>query len=455
MHENNFEEQVREKMDQLGFDPAEAVWAGVDREINKDRKRRRPLFWLFFLSGLLLAGGGYYFISGKNNSIPVAMDRLQNHPDDKQEMQPVYQDHISKNEKSKEDKVPPNIFAGNAKTRGLPHPLLTGKTGDNNLRGPAGDRFGKITKSGFSETGLKDSIPLNAGGDEVNTGSGADTERQSDTSMGRKMNSLAAGRITLADSADGGRKAGENKQQKKSSYWKAGFTGSAGISSISQSLFHSAYTAYPAYLVNAPTGSPAGPGVLYKSSDLNPGFAFSAGVFVCRNLSKRISFSAGINYRYYSTKINTGNRVDSSVSVYTASVQASAVNSFYRNGKDQTYTNQYHFIELPLDVHFQLNRSSKTPVIWEAGFSLAYLVSSNALHFDPYSNVYYENNHLFNKTQLNTATAILIGLRLDHAELQMGPQVQYGLTGLENNSSAGPQHLFYYGMKISLIPGKK
>jgi hypothetical protein len=27
MYENNFEKQVREKMDQLGFDPSDTVWA--------------------------------------------------------------------------------------------------------------------------------------------------------------------------------------------------------------------------------------------------------------------------------------------------------------------------------------------------------------------------------------------------------------------------------------------
>jgi hypothetical protein len=52
MHENNFEKQVREKMDQLGFDPADSVWERVDKEINKEKKHRRPLFWLFFFSGL-------------------------------------------------------------------------------------------------------------------------------------------------------------------------------------------------------------------------------------------------------------------------------------------------------------------------------------------------------------------------------------------------------------------
>ncbi len=68
MREDEFEKQVREKMEQLGFDPSESVWTGVDKEINKEKKRRVPLFWLFLFSGLLLAGGSYYIIANKNTT---------------------------------------------------------------------------------------------------------------------------------------------------------------------------------------------------------------------------------------------------------------------------------------------------------------------------------------------------------------------------------------------------
>ena len=68
MREEEFEKRVRDKMEQLGFDPSESVWIGVDKEINKEKKRRMPLFWLFFASGLLLAGGAYYFITNKNTA---------------------------------------------------------------------------------------------------------------------------------------------------------------------------------------------------------------------------------------------------------------------------------------------------------------------------------------------------------------------------------------------------
>ncbi len=84
MHENNFEKQVQEKMDQLGFDPSDAVWTAVDKEINKNKKRRRPLFILFLFSGLLLAGGAIYVGTFKNFSDKKIISKEQKKNDEDQ-----------------------------------------------------------------------------------------------------------------------------------------------------------------------------------------------------------------------------------------------------------------------------------------------------------------------------------------------------------------------------------
>ena len=96
-----------------------------------------------------------------------------------------------------------------------------------------------------------------------------------------------------------------------------------------------------------------------------------------------------------------------------------------------------------------------TPLIWQAGFSISYLVNSNALYFDPLSNVYFENSQQFNRTQLNATTALLIGFNLHNSTIQIGPLLQYGLTGLSKNGAGVSEHLLYYGVGISFIPGKK
>jgi hypothetical protein len=250
-------------------------------------------------------------------------------------------------------------------------------------------------------------------------------------------------------------KSSKGKDQKsKPSSWKIGYTGSPGISNINQSLFKSA-NVINYYSASYAPGAATGPAAINASSKINAGFSFGIGVFVNRYLSKRVSFSAGIDYHYYSTKIKTGNVVDSSTLVYGGSVQAYSVNPFYRNGNDHVYTNQYHFIELPVTLNFQLNRSRQLPVIWEGGLSLSYLLSSNALFFDPLANDYYKNEKLFNRTQLSAVTAVMIGLHIHNSVLQFGPQLQYGLTGLLESNAGNSEHLFYYGLKISFIPGEK
>ncbi len=155
-----------------------------------------------------------------------------------------------------------------------------------------------------------------------------------------------------------------------------------------------------------------------------------------RKLSKRVSLSAGLDYHYYSTKIHIGEAVDSTRFVYATYGQATFVNSFYQGGQTQVYTNQYHFIELPVSLSLQMNKSIKNPLNWEAGFSLAWMLGTNALHFDPNTNVYFENNQLFNKTQWNATTAIMVGFPVHQHSILLGPQLQYGLSGLLKTNTA-------------------
>jgi len=52
-------------MDHLSFDPDEKVWENVGKKIDEDRKRRRPIFWIFLLTGALVAGSGYFLLCEK------------------------------------------------------------------------------------------------------------------------------------------------------------------------------------------------------------------------------------------------------------------------------------------------------------------------------------------------------------------------------------------------------
>ncbi|MEJ0080286.1 MAG: hypothetical protein WDM78_04850 [Puia sp.] len=238
-------------------------------------------------------------------------------------------------------------------------------------------------------------------------------------------------KATGIDSVVGSKTDLTKKKETKKSPWSVGFVGGAGFSNINQSLFTSqnqAGLSYSAYYPANSVSSPAAP--INMPSETSGGFSFSAGVLVKRNLSKRVFGSAGLVYHYYSTGMHTGTAVDSTRTVYSGYAQTASVNSYYLNGDGKKYTNQYHFIELPVNLGFQINKSLKNPIDWEAGISLAWLVSSNALQFDPYTNVYFENDQLFNRLQWNAVTDLMFGFPVHGHTMQVGPQFQYAITSL-------------------------
>ena len=54
MQENDFEKQVRHKMDGFHLRPSEPVWLGINEELNKKKRRRLlfiPLFALLLIAG--------------------------------------------------------------------------------------------------------------------------------------------------------------------------------------------------------------------------------------------------------------------------------------------------------------------------------------------------------------------------------------------------------------------
>ncbi|HTB25879.1 MAG TPA: outer membrane beta-barrel protein [Puia sp.] len=464
MHENNFEKQVQEKMDQLGFDPSDAVWAAVNKEINKDKKRRSPFFMLFFLSGLLLAGGGVYFGMIKNSSPKVVANTQQKGKIEQPEGKNQKSNQLESSLNGKPiidsiQKTPLNIKKRQNKDG------MVFKSANENQRSAQKEDFSG-SKGNSPESNL---IVTESGKDNVEGKNQALTKTEPEKSGNNKIDSSVKTPIIIAknmmakDSLSANKTAKKDEKKATSSKWKFGLNAGAGMSSINQSLFKQSNVTglyYNPANANNANGAAAPVPV---SSEINPGFSFNAGVFVSRNLSKRISVSAGLNYHYYSTRVNTGYAVDSSIFVsYSPNNSgnstlpgAYAINGYYPNGSNQSYTNSYHFIELPVTADFQLNKSSKLPVFWEAGFSVSYLVNSNALHFDPNGNLYYQNAQLFNKVQLNGATAIMIGFPVNKTQLQIGPLLQYGLTGLLKTESGNPQHLLYTGLKISIIPGKK
>src|SRR5690606_28346006 len=104
----------------------------------------------------------------------------------------------------------------------------------------------------------------------------------------------------------------------------------------------------------------AAPGVAavpsFKPSTISPGLSFSGGFFVERELSDRLSISAGVNYLQLNTRTKVGEQVYGSQVVNNGQRGFLTVVNFYTVDVDPRateYKNKYHFIEIPVQLHLQ------------------------------------------------------------------------------------------------------
>ena len=263
------------------------------------------------------------------------------------------------------------------------------------------------------------------------------------------------------DSAASLTTAGQKKAagKKLKTTWKWGLAGSAGISNLNEGgffdgIFDGILGVEKAMVADVSpvnnTQSNVGPtAVVYRPSEIRKGFSFSLGAFVQKNLTKRIAISTGLQYRFYSNHIQVGNRIDSFAMVQNA-FGSQNINQYYRAAPIPTthrYTNRFHFVELPVSGHLQLNKGNRLPISWNAGVSLSYLVSTNMLHFDSRTGLYYKDNDLLNRLQAGMSTGFAVTLlNASRVSIQLGPQLQYHFTDLMKQKVSDDKHLFYFGL---------
>ena len=482
MLDPEFEKNVQKKLEELEFNPSGDVWKKVEEEIQKDKKRRIPLFWIFLLGGLLLGGTYWIFFSQKNaNGKNIAVNEVKS----EKEKTKAADSQIENKDLIKADKKNENVIQqqalGNEKRN-----LVTKKSVPFNEESKNEKVKSKKTKAADSRIDnslVADEIKSKnekakseknkAADSQIDDSLVADDTKTKNEILGKKNkvadsqidNSLVADEIkTKSDSLGKENKAADSLSSKKSvakeiktkkeNRLQLGFTGAIGSSGVNN-ILGSSYFAPAAYVNSA---SP--PPTVHNPSSIQSDLSFYAGLFLQKLLSKKISLSAGINYHYYSTKIRTGDPGDSVVYVYPSNLNynltaAVPQTSYYGSGVTHSYTNHFHFLELPVLMNVQLNSNQKLPITWQAGLSLSYLIYTDALQFDPVSGVYYKNNSLFNKTQVNAITGFSIGFYKKKNLIQVGPEVQYGVTDLMQGYLNTKQHFFYGGLKLSLIPQKK
>lgn len=293
-------------------------------------------------------------------------------------------------------------------------------------------------------------------------------------------------------------------QRQPSPRWQFGVTGMAGISRLTQSnLFHIkgwlgsgplsqeksqaedlAQRNFDRLPSNNPGTSSNGtllntvPPTPRKAAPIRQGFSWSAGAFAQRPLTKRLRLSIGLQYSYMSMHTTVGKLVERTVTVNQAVSSAPLVNSYYTsfdalqlgNGlapstqfnlatvprdslAGQNYTYQFHTIELPVTINWQINKGRHLPpFVLDAGFSIAHLLSGDALHYDGTQDIYYKDNSIFTKTQINALMGLNTGLfQRSKLPIWIGPHLRYALTGLVKKELSKGQYPWSAGIQVKML----
>ena len=504
MSVHEFEKKVRESMDELKLRPSEAVWTNVEKEIKKDKRRRRFILWLPLL--LLVLGGAGYFVFFSNGQLEKEIVAIpESKPDNTQSkpernVEPITGSSESQSAKAPDEKttLPQNTISKipsslSDKQRIENSKLDKYKTSEyvekvqrvNKAIIPKTDRDvenDQALKNERNENSIEKTVvekiendinnkdantiaPINKEADKI----AATTTPQVDIENENKEDIKAVDKtdlktdslnllvdvkepVTTKDSSITKPSIVRNKSVK----WKLGITANIGVAKISEGglfsggLFSmekkaavSSFSATPVYF--GPISDPV-------PATIEPGTYFSIGVFAQRQLWKRMSVSAGINYSSYSTQIRIGEQVNRAAMVNSGPNNIRNVNSFYRYDHQYYYTNRYHFIEAPLAIHLQLNRGRRLPIVWNHGISIMQMISTNALHFDASRGVYYEDESLFNKTQLQIATGFSLGLfSRSKTPLWIGPGIHYNSSHLIYKDVSGNKHLLSFSLDMKLF----
>lgn len=483
MEQNNFENEVRRKMDELKIPPSDSVWINVEKRITKKKKDKRIAFILFFLIALLLSGGYWLLNSGKidrqqnrqiTNTIKKENPSATRKPDSASSplinssgtitlnraspnvvLKMEEENPINLNDNSIEKKVKlkekNNSYATDDVNNDRASASLQNKPGkvkvaeikkENNWNGQNGEgghqQDIREIQSGIAQVKIDSS---NIDSNEIvqnkinNNLFGKDEEKKT---------------VATIDPA-----AKKIIKKLKKNKWATGFTFSAGTSMLGKNPFRINNRSSSSYLdynngtssdPNSGNGIPSNPGSgNFVPSALNNSVAFMGGIFIEKNISSKDKILLGISYKYFSLLNKVGNRIDSSPQLYFASAN-NPVNGAHN------YRNNFHYLEIPVTVKLKLGNSKSFPLYWDAGINISQLIACNALQFQSAPGLYYNDNTLFNKTQFGLSTGISATLfSKQKIPFTIGPYFLYDISSVADKGLYGKKHFSFIGIKAEIL----
>jgi|GEM_PF-6680021 len=232
------------------------------------------------------------------------------------------------------------------------------------------------------------------------------------------------------------------------STWSWGIQATPGMSNITKTYATTENAVNTAQMSFAAGPYQRGNSYVVPYSQPNNGTAFSIGMFV-KKAFRKTSVEMGVNYSYYSASVKVGAKQDSTAVVRLQNMTLLSANTFYQAGKEYTYHNKYHFIEIPLTIGFHMFQVGGANVVGTVGGTLAYMIDGKMLFRNSYG-THFENSTLLNRTQIFLNAGI--GVEFNEKgklPVTIGPVVSYGATRLAAPATSTGQHLVSLGLKTS------
>ena len=477
MAANEFEKNVRREMDEFKLHPSEEVWVKVEERIRESRRKRRVLFFILFSSIELLVGGYVIYNFSGNETKSQVQNKL---PETNRSNDETKIDNSRNKEHNKETiAIKPNIPGENsALTNATPlAPIQKQGSRSHNKdihaafvpkRNAASPKEGLATLSKnqqeqtddvANDTTKRESASIPSSNQQAIIGNNQDETIKADHKNLTRSDTAVANLKPLKKT-ETIQVVSKKKVNNVSNKIVWGINFSAGSSVITESAF-SFKGAYPAAdrQSNSPGsavgGGPAtggggsGASYYYPQSQNTPAFAFKAGVTARKNISKRSSLSGGLGYSFLADKIRVG-----TTQAYALSFAASG---YYYGSPQQTHTDHFHFVELPLSYYWRVTNNTDHFLSLNAGISPSYLFATNALVYDTLmGGVYYHNKDLVTKAHFNFISGISYQFKnKKNLAFIIGPQFSFDVTKAFRTDLDRRKYFLYTGIGANMFFEKK
>lgn len=391
--EDKFEHQIADQVSGFQLTPNAQVWKGVALELDKEKNKKRGIFWWIPLGLLIIGLAGWFLYTSTqapiipNSELPQKNDKkeLSNHSiSTKDSVAIVHQTSPSKEPIQKQDAA----IVETSKTLLVQQSIQTQQPTKSHQQ-PETSLSSHITTIDSAQVFKETTHATNH---QHQVAVDKEESRQISQTIIQETTTKKDSNVSSVSAASQ-----LTKKPSKSS-WK--FQVAIGSTRLSETslLGYSTAADRAAFANNSSAVVSGFPNTIGIEAS-NKGFHAEIGLSKNWILSKRWELAAGLSYRYLQNQQMTGLKKDSSYLISSqsnSSNKAITVNNYYLPGSQNSMTNRAHWLMMPIQVRFNLNPSSKLNWLVYGGSNLSWNFASKWLIQDQANNMLYESRPLTN-----------------------------------------------------------